>query len=170
MKKTRARLLLAAAMPLAIALAACEPGSITTEPVARGDTLKAPPASPVQPPRFVSGRYVLARVAGKPLPALYYNEGGTRGDYTAGVLQLNQDGTFASDYTIHFSSVRNGAPYDWQIRLTGQYEIRGDSIRYRATEATGTSRPTTDIPGVIGGDSVTIFTHTVEQAVYLRQP
>ncbi|MEW5930457.1 MAG: hypothetical protein AB1941_23605 [Gemmatimonadota bacterium] len=170
--KTRARLLLAAALPLAAALAACEGGPTGTDPAIRGDSVKAPTpgGGTVQGPRFVSARYALASVAGKPLPALYYNSAGTRGDYTGGTLQLNEDGTFASDYTIYFSSVRNGTPYHWQIKLAGRYEIRGEAVTYRVSETTGVSKPTTDIPGVIGGDSVTIYTHATEVAVYRRQP
>ncbi len=166
--KTRARLPLAAAVSLAAALAACEGGTVATDPGVRGDTLKT--ARPDTTPRFVSGRYALARVAGKPLPAFYYSGGGTRGDYVRGALQLNLDGTFASDYTIHFSEVRNGAPYDWQIRFTGQYEIRGGAVTYRVAEVTGVTKPNVDLPGVIGGDSVTILTHATETATYLRQP
>jgi hypothetical protein len=178
MTRTRFHLLLAAAMPLAAALAACEGGgTIATEPGAGGDTLKTPPAgpvpptAPVPPPRFDSGSYTLARVAGKPLPAFYYDDGTTRGDYTGGTLRLNPDGSFASDYTIHYSRVRNGTPHDWQIRLTGQYEARGESIRYRVSEVSGgVPRPGGDLLGVIGADTVTILTHATETAVYVRRP
>jgi hypothetical protein len=177
MTKTRFRLLLAAAVPLAAALAGCEGGTIATEPGAGGDTLRTPPAGPlppagpVPPPRFVSGSYTLARVAGKPLPAFYYDDGGTRGDYTGGTLQLNPDGSFTSDYTIHYSRVRNGSPHDWQIRFTGQYEARGESIRYRVSEVSGgVPRPGGDLLGVIGADTVTILTHATETAVYVRRP
>jgi hypothetical protein len=159
MTKTRFRLLLAAAVPLAAALAACEGETGATDP------------DPVPPPRFVSGSYTLARVSGKPLPAFYYDDGATRGDYTGGTLQLNPDGSFASDYTIHYSRYRNGTPHDWQIRLTGQYEVRGESIRYRVSEVSGgVSRPGGDVLGVIGADTVTILTHATEKAVYVRRP
>lgn len=157
MTKTRARLLLAAAVPLAAALAACEEGTTAG-------------TGPVPPPRTVSGSYVLARVAGKPLPAFYYDDGTTRGDYTAGTLRLDPDGSFAGDYTVHYSRVRRGSPHDWQIRLTGQYEVRGESIRYRVAEASSGLPTPIVVLGVIGGDTVTILTHASEKAVYVRQP
>ncbi|HEX2188660.1 MAG TPA: hypothetical protein VHG51_07155 [Longimicrobiaceae bacterium] len=152
--KVRTRLL-SVLLPAAVALAGCEGG--TTGP---GE----------EETRFVSAQYTLARVSGKPLPAFYYDSGDTRGDYTGGSLQLNLDGTFAGDYTIHYSRYRNGSPHDWTIGMAGTYEIQDGAIEYRVEQLTGISASLPPLRGVIGGDSVTILTHATEVATYVRQP